>query len=283
MSHNFIKHPDKSIECTVCKWIWASKTNTVCPGVERFDYKSQPPHLKNLVELHKQNLKPKKGAKPSGCCYSRNRNEWTWFYDVADCEINDPQLPPIVQWDEVGELKTVGQLKKINLAPSEDTKPRAVAWVWDRDEEWGKWIPLYHEDDCKWNPRDNYISKYQLQIKYLLSRGWIKKLGKPDKEVVNTQFPNGSTIKLYSRQRIEKFLADNAIEYAEWLDKRDKHIAIFEANKHKIFARRNLIKEQTKLCLQCASGCTLGNGFFCAIHPAGLDELPCGDFKQRDE
>ncbi|MBD2489036.1 hypothetical protein [Aulosira sp. FACHB-615] len=225
--HNFIKHPDKSIECQICKW--------------------------------------------------------TWFYDIENCEVDNPRLPPIVQWDDVEtlNLKTISQLKKINLAPSEETTPRAVAWVWDRNKEWGVWIPLYHEDGCKWNPRDNYITKFKLQAVYLLSRGWIKQLGKSDKELVNLRFPNGPTIKLYSRQRVEKFLADHAEEYAEWLDKRDKHIAIFENNKDKIFAKRNAIKEQTKLCLKCASGCSLEKGIFCAIHPMGLLDMPCPDFKER--
>ncbi|NDJ20948.1 hypothetical protein GS682_04670 [Nostoc sp. B(2019)] len=237
--------------------------------------------MKDEVDLHKQNLKPKKGVKPSGCYYSMNRNEWTWFYDQKDCDLDNPELPPIVQWDNLGELKTVGQLKKINLAPSEETKPRGVAWVWDKDAEWGVWIPLYHEDDCKWNPKDGWITKFQLQKTYLLSRGWIKQLGEPDKCLENPRYPNAPSIKLYSRKRVEQFLANNAEEYAEWLDKRDKYIAIFEANKDKIFAKRNAAKEQTKMCLKCASGCSAPEGFLCAIHPMGLIDMPCPDFSER--
>ncbi|MCC5636329.1 hypothetical protein LC593_10755 [Nostoc sp. CHAB 5844] len=297
--HNFFKRPDGRLECKTCRWDWATGTNTLCPGCIRYTWGSQPPHLKDRVSLHKQNLRRKKGAKPSGCYYSMKRNDWTWFYDEKDCEIADPELPSIIQWDDVGELKTVDQLKKINLAPNEDIKPRAVAWVWDKEIQWGAWIPLYHEDDCKWNPKDTWITKTQLKEKYLLSDGWIKKIGKPDKLLDNPHYRNAPSIKLYSRKRIEFFLADNAEEYAEWLDKRDKYIAIFEANKDKILAGMNAykerqetirkeseairqkVKEQTRKCLKCASGCSLSNGFFCAIHPMGLVDLPCPDFQER--
>ncbi|MCC5640639.1 hypothetical protein LC593_33370 [Nostoc sp. CHAB 5844] len=297
--HDLIKRPGKSIECKICKWTWASKTNTFCPGCVRYGWGSQPPHLKDRVSLHKQNLQPKKGAEPSGCHYSMKRNEWIWFYDEKDCELSNPELPPILQWDDVGELKTVGQLKKINLAPSENIKPCAVAWVWDKDIEWGVWIPLYHEDDCKWNPKDTWITKTQLKEKYLLSDAWIKRIGEPDRLLDNPHYRNAPSIKLYSRKRIEKFLADNAEKYAEWLDKRDRYIAIFEANKDKILAgfnaykercevikkdaedMRKKIKEQTKMCLKCASGCSTPQGFLCVIHPMGLLDIPCSDFQER--
>ncbi|MBH8566708.1 hypothetical protein I8748_31930 [Nostoc sp. CENA67] len=279
--HKLFKHPNGMWKCAVCDWQWSSKPRTECPGVTRYDWGCHPGNLKDLVNLHKQNLKPKKDASPSGGIYSMKRSYWTWLYDVKDCELHNPKLPPIVQWDNLGELKTVGQLKKINLVPSEETKPRAVAWVWDKDEEWGVWIPLYHEDDCKWEARDNWITKTQLKEKYLLSDGWIKKIGEPDKLLDNPHYRNASRIKLYSRKRIEKFLADNAEQYAKWLDERDKYIAIFEANKDKIFAKRNLVKEQTKMCLKCASGCSLGKGFFCVIHPMGLLDMPCHDYQEK--
>ena len=281
-AHDFEKRPDKRLQCKLCGWDWASKTNTLCPGVTRYAWGCQPDTLKDKVSLHKQNLKPKKDASPSGCFYSMKRNNWTWFYDQKDCEIADPQLPPIIQWDDRDELKTVGQLKKINLTPSVETKPRAVIWMWNRDIEWGEWLPLYHEDDCKWNPKDTWITKTQLKEKYLLSDGWIKRIGEPDRLLDNPHYRNAASIKLYSRKRIDNFLADNAEKYAEWLDKRDKYISIFEANRDKIFAKRNIIKDQTKMCLKCASGCSAPDGFLCAIHPMGLLDMPCRDFQERN-
>ena len=118
---------------------------------------------------------------------------------------------------------------------------------------------------------------------------WIKRLGAPDKEIDNPHsyyYP----IKLYSRQRVESFIAERADEYCEWLDKRDQYVEIFEQNKDKIKAGQNrareahnLVMEQQSRCLRCASSAFLGGGIFCAIHPCGLEveQMPCQDFCER--
>ncbi len=278
--HNLVK-TKSGYHCQTCNWDWKSKPYTECPGVPRYDWGCKPDSLKTESDLHKCNLKPKKGVPRSAIIYSMKRGEID-LYDVKDCEPDNPDLPPICAWDAKGELKTVGELKKINLAPDEENKPRAVAWVWDKEIEWGKWIPLYHPDDCGWKAKDNWITKTALRQKYLLSEGWIKRLGDADRFLDNPHGRSAAPIQLFSRQRIEQFLADNAEEYAKWLDKRDKHLAIFEANKEKIFERRNLIKEQTANCLRCASGCTTPQGFLCAIHPMGVQHMPCLDWVERN-
>ncbi len=129
--------------------------------------------------------------------------------------------------------------------------------------------------------KDSWLTKSTLKRTYLLSDGWIKKLGKPDKRLPNERWKRAAPIQLYSRQRVEKFLAENAEAYAQWLDKRDKYLAIFEANKEKIFAKRNLIKEQAARCLKCASGVAMDKGFFCAVHPLGQENLPCPDWFEK--
>ncbi|MFL9467111.1 MULTISPECIES: hypothetical protein [Scytonema] len=277
--HDLIK-TDSGWRCKTCDWLWQSKPKTECPGVVRYNW-VHPERLKTTTDLHKKNLKPKDENKPDGCIYSQKSRLWIWLYDEKNCEIHTPDLAPIYQWDNRRELKTTGELRKINLAPAEDIKPDGVAWVWDKEEECGVWIPLYLPNSCKWQARDNWITKTALKQKYLLSDGWIKKLGEPDKKLENRNYRNAAPIQLYSRQRVEAFLAENATEYAHWLDKREKHLAIFETNKDKIFSRRNLIKQQTADCLRCASGCSLPNGFFCAIHPMGVQFMPCPDWRER--
>lgn len=167
---------------------------------------------------------------------------------------------------------------------------------------------LYHPDDCKWQPKDEWICKTTLKKTYLLSNKWIKRLGEPDIITENPhhrKFCGGiippqtlpykfADMQLYSKQRVEAFLASHLYEYALWLDERDRYVAIFEINREKIEALRasasknrqiqkQARREQTGRCLQCASGCARHAGFLCAIHPMGLDlhQIPCPDWTAR--
>ncbi len=281
MEHQLVK-TNLGFECEICRWHWKTNTTlTPCPGVVRYEYGSQPEHLKNLTYLHKKNLKPKPGVDPAGVIYLQKKGISLWLYEEKDCQIADRNLPTIYQWDARPDLFTVGELRKQNLAPTPDIKPDGVAWVWDNADEWGKWIPLYRISSCIWQPKDSWLTKSALRDKYLLSPKWIKELGKCDRKLKNPHGRNAAPIQLYSRQRVENFLADRAEAYAQWLDKRDRYIAIFEVNREKILQSRNLTREQTAKCLQCASSTTTENGFFCAIHPKGLDFIPCRDWSSR--
>ncbi|MEH1780399.1 MAG: hypothetical protein V7L26_15040 [Nostoc sp.] len=280
MGHQLLKITE-GYQCEVCRWQWKTSTTTTCPGVIRYEYGSNPEHLKSRVDLHKKNLKPKAGVPAAAVIYLQRKGINIWLFDEKDCEIDDRNLPQIYQWDDRSDLQTVGELRKQNLAPIPDIKPDGVAWVWDNDEECGKWIPLYRATSCRWQPKDNWVTKTALRQKYLLSPSWIKKLGNCDRTLDNRNWRNAAPIQLYSRQRIEGFLAENAEAYAQWLDKRDKHLAIFEANREKIFHSRNLAKEQTAKCLECASGISTNEGFLCAIYPMGLNFIPCPDWSKR--
>ncbi|MEH2102549.1 MAG: hypothetical protein V7K76_22915 [Nostoc sp.] len=281
MSHQLVK-TSLGFQCEVCRWEWkTSNTVTTCPGVIRYEYGSNPDHLKSRVNLHKKNLKPKVGTCAAGVIYLQKKGIYIWLYDEKDCEIDDRNLPQIYQWDDRADLQTVGELRKQNLAPIPDTKPDGVAWGWDNDEECGKWISLYRTTSCRWQPKDSWLTKSALREKYLLSPSWIKELGKCDRTLDNPHGRNAAPIQLYSRQRVESFLAERAEAYAEWLDKRDHHIAIFEANREKIFRSRNLAKQQTIQCLQCASGASTNEGFLCVIYPMGLNFIPCPDWSTR--
>ncbi|MDJ0598115.1 MAG: hypothetical protein QNJ37_04660 [Crocosphaera sp.] len=122
----------------------------------------------------------------------------------------------------------------------------------------------------------------------------IKRIGEPD--IVTEHDTYKTSIYLYSRKRVEKFIADNVDEYMEWLDKRDKYIAIFEQNRDKILAgaikaqetrklnkevkkakiiaqvwklddSRKIVKEQMVKCFTCRYGNATKIGFNCnALH-----------------
>lgn len=171
----------------------------------------------------------------------------------------------------------------------EGVKPRGFYRWYDR-HGYKVNVFLYHPDDCKWQPKDEWICKTTLSKTYLLSERWIKRLGEPDIITDNPHHRKFSDMKLYSKQRVEKFLAENAEEYAAWLDERDRYIVIFELNREKIEEgiqrvreKKQRIKEQQSRCLRCASGCATKRGFLCVIYPLGLDEyqIPCPDWTQR--
>lgn len=282
-NHNFIK-TGGSWKCTVCGWEWASKSTTLCPEVTRYDWSTKPPNLKTAVELKRLNLKPKAGDGVKGTVFSM-KGGFYWLYDEKDSEIDNPDLPPIFSWDNRAELKTPGELKKLQLEPG-DTKPKGVASVWDKESEAVVWIRLYDPQDCR--ERDTLITKTVLKERYLLSESWVKKIGEPDKLTTNEY---NTMVKLYSKRRVETFLAENAEEYAAWLVRREKYLEIFEANKERILSaakvsrekkleEKRILQEQMTLCFRCASGASTPQGFLCVIYPT-VQKIPCPDWTPR--
>ncbi|MEC4814979.1 MAG: hypothetical protein SAK29_17115 [Scytonema sp. PMC 1069.18] len=282
-SHNFIKTEGKW-KCSVCGWEWKSKTTTLCPGVTRYEWSTKPPNLKTAVELKRLNLKPKPSAEVRGTIFSM-KNGFYWLYDDKDSEIDNPDLPPIVSWDNRAGLKTPGELKKLQLEPG-DTKPKGVASVWDTESEEVVWIPLYNPEECC--ERDSLITKTVLKERYLLSESWVKKIGEPDKLYANKY---NTVVKLYSTRRVETFLAENAEEYAAMLVRREKYLEIFAANKERILTAAKLSREkkleekrileaQMARCFQCASGASTPQGFLCVIYPT-VKKIPCPDWTPR--
>ncbi|MFP4101227.1 hypothetical protein [Coleofasciculus sp.] len=115
-------------------------------------------------------------------------------------------------------------------------------------------------------------------------------MGRPDLIRENPHHPSWTPMQLYSRQRVERFLADHAEEYSQWLDERDRYVAIFSSNREAIaqgheryLEARSKRKAQQQRCLRCASGCATRQGFLCAIYPMGLEDwqIPCDDFVAR--
>lgn len=286
MKHRLSKI-EKRYVCKGCKRTWKTKPVSVCVGVEIIDWGINTDGFKTKNELHKMNLKAI--GKPRYYSHSMRGNH-RFLYDEKETEVNISELPEILtkaEKDKRGYL-TVNQLKRYNLVPG-DAKPACAVWFWNWEIEEGDWAYFWDKKDCEWQAADNWLSKSTFKKVYLLSDGWIKKLGLPDKEVDNPH-SYSYPIKLYSRQKVELFIAERAEEYSEWLDKRDRYVQIFEQNRDKIKAGqerllefRKILKEQQSKCLRCASSAYLGSGIFCAIYPSGLeeDQIPCKDFYER--
>lgn len=296
----------KAVGCywhpTQAKWIFLYDPDS--EGFELLD-PSMPPCCakdnlpENLIPenlLKALNLKLREGATPKAHYrqfhkHTKYKGDWlpVFCYAKADCEIVNPDLPPCYRSDNYPDvLMTLDELKDLNLAPKEGSIARGCYFHYDRP------VWLYHLEDCEWNAPDHYICKTTLNRTYLLSQRWIDRIGEPDKIVDNPHHEKFAPMKLYSRKRVEAFLAENAEEYALWLFERDTYVAIFEQNREAIAAgaarakkhrreHREQLREQQKRCLQCASGCAFPKGFLCAVHPLGLEshQIPCPDWQAR--
>lgn len=277
------------------QWLWlydkneAQLDNPDQPPVYTWDDK--PDYLFTLNQLAHRNLKPLPDS-VLGVIWSYSEQDWIGLYSLIACTLIDPTLPPYTPKNSNLELKTEKQLLDLNLTV-EGVNPRGFYRWYDR-HGYTVNVFLYHPDDCKWQPKDEWICKTTLKKTYLLSDRWIKRLGEPDLITENPHHHKFADMKLYSKQRVEAFLAENAEEYACWLDERDRYVLIFELNREAIEAGRAAAnknrqtekqakKEQTALCLRCASGCAMPKGFLCAIHPMGLElnQIPCPDWLAR--
>lgn len=261
-----------------------------CP--ETYTWQNRPDNLKTANQLQRFNLKPGK-AKPKGQCPSRSG--WIYLYDPSSdegFEILDPTLPHCYRSKEdvPDSLKSERDLKSINLIPG-NAQPLGCYRYWEREEEAWTTVLFYDPADCQWEAADQYLCKTTLRQTYLLSDRWIKQMGVPDRIVENPHHRKFAPMYLYSRQRVEGFLAEHAEEYARWLSERDRYVAIFEQNREAIQSGQLRAKEaklqtrdQMSRCLQCASGCATPQGFLCAIFPTGLEahQIPCVEWSPRN-
>lgn len=249
----------------------------------------------------------------SASCYELYRRE--------DTEIIDSTLPFAITWSERQRrgLKTLGELKKLGKKPKDNIPPTATARVWDEFKNKYVWIDLYGDGDIESGEiKDKFITKSSLKQNYLLSEGWVKRIGEPNRYVENPHSSKSAPMQWFSSHRVEAFLAEHAEEYARWLVARARKVEIYEENRETIQAgaedwrllqwrsrraNRNLnpgnelnlisflqnhveqdkkiIEKQISRCLCCASGCAFNSGFLCAVHPNGPSVLPCPDYARR--
>ncbi|MEO0841992.1 MAG: hypothetical protein AAF063_24200 [Cyanobacteria bacterium J06643_5] len=280
---HLLKKQDKTWVCQVCGLSWKRKPKRKCEGIPAIRYDESPKGAIWDFNLYRNNLTKKREAKPIAYHHKPSFRH-DYCYKLEDCEKWLENVPDLIltkqEKDKLG-YKTKRQLEKMHLQPKPDARACGV-YYWDKEEGDG-FAVFYHPDDTEFFAADQFLSKTTLKKTYLLSEGWVKRLGEPDKLADN---PHSYThpIKLYSRKRVEKCLADNAEDYCIWLDKRDTYVAIFEQNKDKIAEARELVRNQQKMCLRCASSCALENGLFCVIYPSGLEryQMPCADFYERN-
>ena len=221
-------------------WVYLyerGQTELIDPDLPKtYTWNNRPKELKTANQLQRFNITPGK-AKPKGQCPSSSG--WIYLYDPTDegFSILDPTLPHCYRSkDDVPDnLKSKRDLKSINLIPGNAT-PKGCYRFWGKEEEEWVTILLYHAKDCQWEAADQYICKSTLRQTYLLSDRWIKQLGTPDLIQENPHHKKFAPMHLYSRQRVEQFLAEHAEEYARWLSDRNRYVAIFEQNREAIQA-----------------------------------------------
>ena len=114
-------------------------------------YQEIPKHLIREDNLFKINKKVTQNTKPKGCIWVVYY--FVFLYDPEECELIDPDLPPIVKWSAgysqvivskycPSYLKDELGLKKLNLTPG-NTQPVAVYY------NGVIFIPLYNPLDCQ--------------------------------------------------------------------------------------------------------------------------------------
>jgi hypothetical protein len=258
------------------------------PALPRiYTWSNRPKTLQTPRQLYRYNRKP---GTPQGCIW--NEGDWVFLYDWKECPVDSLDLPPYQEFGAESRLKTKAQLRKENLAPKSDAQPAAFYRVWDAESEWWVTVLLYDPAQCEWSAPDNFITASTLRSRYLLSTSWLNRIGKPDIIAENPHHPRWKPMQLYSRQRVEGWLADHSEEYADWLEKRDRYVEIFEANREAIavghqqyLERQQAQRNQQRQCLRCASGIAMNQGFLCVVYPLGLspEQIPCVDFVERSK
>ncbi|WP_107670507.1 hypothetical protein [Cyanothece sp. BG0011] len=260
------------------------KTEAIDPDFPPIYQYENRGNLKLSFELKPLNLKATDNTKKSGAIWWYDKEikdyYWMFLYDINDCEIDDPSLPPVYSYNgrKAFNLFFEKELKIKGLIPSKNAKPQGiVAWWGDHGFYWRK---LYREEDCDRYIGDVFLTKTRVKKQYLLSEGWVKKIGLPDKVEDNPRYKNSYPMSLYSRQRIEKFLVDNIQEYGEWLEKREKYVENYNKNKDKI--QKSML--QRKQCESCLRGeyyrSPTGRQFLCVVHAYEIP-YPCPDHLEK--
>jgi hypothetical protein len=214
--------------------------------------------------------------------------------EFEECE---PNFYPIASWDKNYRqgVETLWEIGSKKLELKDGAKPAAVYFRSSYTDGECRWRLLYRVEDTQ-PVQPKYISKANLQSIYLISDGWLARIGEPDLLLENPHGRYYAPMKMYAillqrgfaNVRIEDFLSTHAVEYAQWLEGRGKRLAIARAIVAKSQATKLRIKNQTQQCLKCASHSALLGGTCCAIYPLGLPpgvplECYCPDFHPRTD
>lgn len=280
----------KTWQCSICARSWKSKPKTKCVGVLSSTSlsNSQQHELLTLASAARQNLKLKPDSRTVAYLASAGalNPETQLFFQRDRFDIAEPWLPPIVERPRTASLKTIEQLRLLDLRPTVGSIPKACYPIPSYSNTTVRFCLLYDVAECVAGYESAYITKTRLLKTYHLSESWLLALGSPDVTQPNPHYENAAPMQLYLRDRVEAFLADRADEYAVWLEERDKRVAIARVISAKAKQKRTLVREQTQKCLTCASAWVRDGGFWCAIYPTGWSEgvpeaLFCPDWQAR--
>ena len=281
----------------------------------------KPDHLYEQKDLAMLNRWVGKNSIASACLNHWGTGKFILLYNPKDCELSNPNLPPCYPQDAIPDgLKSewgwrqaepLFELKKDAIASGCFLKKTQQFLINNNGTVVRKPVLLYDRTQLKIHNREVFLSKTKLKQNYHLSPKLLELLGKPDKLEANPINKHYAPVQLYSRKRVEKFLADHAEIYLNHLAKRQTYLAIFEKNRDKLLSpkSRKKAQETKKLkqkvpivlkqykwdennkkvalqslqCLRCAYGVVGGSGFLCSVNPLGLDvdQLPCKDWEEK--
>lgn len=289
---------------------------TLPPVVEK-----KPDHLYEQKDLAALNRWVGKNSIASACLNHWGTGKFILLYDPKDCELSNPNLPPCYPQDAIpDDLKSewgwqqaepLFELKEDAIASGCFLKKTQQFLINGNGTVVRKPVLLYDRTQLKIHNREVFLSRTKLKQNYHLSPKLLELLGKPNKLKANPINKHYAPVQLYSRKRVEKFLADHAEIYLNHLAKRQTYLAIFEKNRDKLLSpeSRKKAQETKKLkqkvpivlkqynwdennkkvtlqslqCLRCAYGVAGGGGFLCSVNPLGLDvdQLPCKDWAEK--
>lgn len=299
---------DAGWQCRCCFRKWRKQPRARCLGLPVFPDAAVSIDYHQLISIETaigSNLKLKQVTKSVAAIRDpvNDREFDSLLFDRADFEECEPNLLPIgSRWRShrwatsrpkdpdstlPNRLYTRSDInyRKLDLKPN--TQPAAVYFKTFYPQlkqcEWGL---LYRSEDTQ--PRaPKYISKANLQAIYCISDRWLARIGAPDLLLDNPHGKHFAPMQMYAIERIERFLNENATEYADWLEGRGKRLTIARQTLAKSQATKDKLKTQTQQCLECASHSALIGGTCCAIYPLSWPtgvplEHYCPDFYRRD-
>jgi hypothetical protein len=291
-THQLVK-TEGGWECQCCYRSWLKKPRAKCLGLPVVPGAIKVINWQDAISIDtalRSNLQLKQSTKPIAARRDPLGDpNCDLLFARTEFEECDPNFYPIVSWDKNHRqgLKTLWEIGSKKLELKHGAKPAAVYFRSSHPDGECRWRLLYRVEDTQ-PVQPKYISKANLQSIYLISDGWLARIGEPDLLLDNPHGRYYAPMKMYASDRIEDFLSTHAQEYAQWLEGRGKRLAIARAIVAKSQATKLRIETQTQQCLKCASHSALLGGTCCAIYPLGLPpgvplECYCPDFHPRTD
>jgi hypothetical protein len=294
-AHELVK-TEGGWECQCCDRSWLKKPRAKCLGLPVVPGAAAESLRKGInwqdaISIDaalRSNLQLKQSTKPIAARRDPlGGPDCDLLFARTEFEVCEPNFYPIVSWDKNHRqgLKTLWEMGSKKLELKNGAKPAAVYFRSSYTDGECRWRLLYRVEDTQ-PVQPKYISKANLQSIYLISDGWLARIGEPDLLLDNPHGRYYAPMKMYAIDRIETFLSTHAQEYAQWLEARGKRLAIARAIVAKSQATKLRIETQTQQCLKCAFHSALLGGTCCAIYPLGLPpgvplECYCPDFHPR--